>query len=63
MRGYCLRSKIPSHIAIHDPPAEDPTALSEQEIIDHEIRLSREQGFELIKNEGSKLTFGRKKQD
>ena len=63
MKGYCLRSKIPSHLVIHDSPEEDPTALSEKEVIDHEIRLSSEQGFEFVKNEGSKLTFRRKKQD
>lgn len=63
MRGYCLRSKIPSHIKIDDSPTEDPITLSKQELIEHEINISEEQGFELIKDEEGKLTFQRKKQN
>jgi hypothetical protein len=63
MRGYCLRSKIPSSTVINDPPAEYPSTWSEQEVIEHLIKLSKEQGFEPIKDEEGKLIFQRKKQD
>jgi hypothetical protein len=63
MRGYCLRSKIPSHIVIYGPPIQDPTVLSKEELIEYEINLSKAQGFDLINNEDGKLTFQRKKQN
>jgi hypothetical protein len=59
MRGYCLRSKIPSHVVIHDPPIKDPTVLSEQEFLEYEIELAKEHGFEYIEEDG-KIIFQRK---
>ncbi len=61
MKGYCLRSRIPPHLTIIDPPEKDPTLLTEEEIINLEIESSREQGFELVDKEHGKLIFRRRK--
>ena len=64
IRGYCLRSKIPSSVVISAPPTKGPIVVfSREKFIEHEIKLNEERGFELIKEEDGKLTFRRKKQD
>ncbi len=61
MRGYCLRSKIPSDTVIHEPPMKDPTVLSYDEFIENEIKMAEELGFDIFDKGNGKVVFRKKK--
>lgn len=52
LRGLCLRSKVPSRIAIRESPTEDPIPLHGHELREDTIGLARENGFEIVEEDG-----------
>lgn len=50
LRGYCLRSKIPSSAKINDAPTESPVISSKQKYIEWEIKNAKEKGYQVVMN-------------
>jgi len=46
--GFCHRKKIPSKIEISDPPVDEQTILSDQDVVDELVKLTKDKGFKVV---------------
>ncbi|MFT3894866.1 MAG: hypothetical protein QM730_24820 [Anaerolineales bacterium] len=58
--GFCRRKKIPSHIVISELPQNAPATVADREVINEQIRLMKEKGFDVSEDKDGKVIFRRK---
>jgi hypothetical protein len=62
IKGFCLRSVIPSTIKIDKSPLEDPAKLAKLNYWENQNKMAKDNGFEVINNADGTVTYHRVKE-